>query len=285
LEPHVPHVPLSVPKTNFFALANGLWSSLQSEAATMAALPCMSTLLNVISSSQDIYEATAKVLAYELLSETDGRAELAEELHKCFRSSKEVREGLLADLSKALAEDVACRSYLQPFLFFKGLHATSVGRISHWYWCKDTPSDMTFALFLQSRSSITYGVDIHPGAVLGPGLFVDHASGVVIGETSVVGANVSLLHGVTLGGTGKPDGQFKRHPTIGDNVTIGALATLLGNIQIADNATVGAQAVITKDVGEGETAIGTNKILSKSVSTARKERASDQEQDVWFYNI
>uniref|UniRef100_A0A0E0KA15 serine O-acetyltransferase n=1 Tax=Oryza punctata TaxID=4537 RepID=A0A0E0KA15_ORYPU len=124
-------------------------------------------------------------------------------------------------------------------------------RAAHALWSDNRRAP---ALLLQSRASEVFGVDIHPGARIGCGILLDHATGVVIGETAVVGYDVSILHGVTLGGTGKESGD--RHPKVGDGVLIGAGASVLGNVHIGDGAKIGAGAVVLRDVADGTTAVG-----------------------------
>ena len=132
-----------------------------------------------------------------------------------------------ADILAVFDRDPACHRYLQPLLFFKGFQALQCYRIGHWLW-QQRRTDMAY--FIQMRTSEVFGVDIHPGARMGSGIMIDHAHSIVIGETAVVGDNVSMLHSVTLGGTGKEDGD--RHPKIGDGVLIGAGAAVLGNIRV-----------------------------------------------------
>ena len=147
--------------------------------------------------------------------------------------------------------DPACRGYLQPFLFFKGFIALQTYRIGHWLWVNDRQA---LALYLQSRISELFQVDIHPAAVIGSGVFLDHGTGIVIGETAVVGDAVSMLHGVTLGGTGAERGD--RHPKIGKGVLLGAGAKVLGNIHVGDYAKVASGSVVLKEVPAGCTAAG-----------------------------
>lgn len=124
-------------------------------------------------------------------------------------------------------------------------------KLSHYFYKK---KKYTIARFIQNIGKRKTGIEIHPGATMGNNLFIDHGTGVVIGETAIIGDNVTLFHGVTLGTTGKEKG--KRHPTIGDNVLIGANATVLGNLKIGDNAKIGAGAVVLKDVKENTTVVG-----------------------------
>ncbi|MCH6255530.1 serine O-acetyltransferase [Puniceicoccaceae bacterium K14] len=140
---------------------------------------------------------------------------------------------------------------MSPFLFFKGFSALSSYRFAHYLWHENRRE---LALYLQSLISKTFGVDIHPAARIGKGILIDHATGVVIGETAVVGNNVSLLHNVTLGGTGKECGD--RHPKVGDGVLIAAGAKVLGNIKIGDGAKVGAGSVVLRDVRPHCTVVG-----------------------------
>ena len=152
-------------------------------------------------------------------------------------------EAARADLVAVHDRDPACHRYLQPLMYFKGYQAVQAYRVGHWLW-KTGRRDM--ALFVQMRISEMFGVDIHPAARIGKGLMIDHAHSIVIGETAVVGDNVSMLHSVTLGGTGKEDGD--RHPKIGHGVLIGAGAKVLGNIHVGANSRIAAGSVVLADV-------------------------------------
>ena len=156
-----------------------------------------------------------------------------------------------ADLGAVFDRDPACHSHLEAFLFFKGFHAFEAYRIAHWLWRQKREG---MALFFQSRISQLFGVDIHPAAELGRGIMIDHASGVVIGETAVVEDDVSLLHGVTLGGTGKKVGD--RHPKVRRGVLLSAGATVLGNVEIGESSRVGAGSVVVKSVPAQCVAVG-----------------------------
>jgi serine O-acetyltransferase len=147
------------------------------------------------------------------------------------------------DISSVLERDPAARNRLEVFLVYSGLHAIWMHRISHWLWLHKL---RFFARWLSQITRAWTGIEIHPGASLGPGVFIDHGMGVVIGETAEVGADVTLYHGVTLGGTSLEKG--KRHPTIGDRVVIGAGAKVLGAIMIGDDSRIGANAVVVKSV-------------------------------------
>uniref|UniRef100_A0A7S2SRF1 serine O-acetyltransferase n=1 Tax=Rhizochromulina marina TaxID=1034831 RepID=A0A7S2SRF1_9STRA len=149
--------------------------------------------------------------------------------------------------------DPAADGPLNALLNFKGFHALQTYRAAHILY--HTPGRQPLALWLQSRASQVFGADIHPAARLGEGLFLDHATGVVIGATAATGPNCSFLHGVTLGATGK-DGGGERHPKLGANVLVGCGASILGNIQIGDNAKIGASSIVLRPIPAGATAVG-----------------------------
>ncbi|MGA0539253.1 serine O-acetyltransferase [Neotabrizicola sp. VNH66] len=156
-----------------------------------------------------------------------------------------------ADLMAVYERDPACHRYMQPVLFFKGYQAVQAYRVGHWLWqC----GRMDMAYFVQMRVSEVFGVDIHPAAVIGRGIMIDHAHSIVIGETAVVGDNVSMLHSVTLGGTGKEDGD--RHPKIGNGVLIGAGAKVLGNIRVGNCSRIAAGSVVLEEVPSNTTVAG-----------------------------
>jgi serine O-acetyltransferase len=156
-----------------------------------------------------------------------------------------------ADVMAVFDRDPACHRYIQPLLFFKGFQAVQAYRVGHWLWAQGR-RDMAY--YVQMRVSEVFGVDIHPAAKIGMGLMIDHAHSIVIGETAVVGDNVSMLHSVTLGGTGKEDGD--RHPKIGNGVLIGAGAKVLGNIQIGHCSRIAAGSVVLQDVPPNKTVAG-----------------------------
>ena len=160
-------------------------------------------------------------------------------------------ENLNHALERVLENDPAARNKIEVFLLYPCIHALIAYRIGHSFYkhkCFFT------ARLISQISRFFTGIEIHPGATIGNGLFIDHGMGAVIGETAEVGDDVMLYHGVTLGGTGKHKG--KRHPTVGNGVTIGAGAKVLGPIKIGDNAKIGANAVVLKEVPEGATAVG-----------------------------
>lgn len=163
----------------------------------------------------------------------------------------EILHSALTDMLATYDRDPACEDLSTPFLFLKGFHALQAHRIAHWLWHRGRH---TLALFFQSQISVGLDVDIHPAARMGHGILVDHATGIVIGETAVVENDVSILHAVTLGGTGKETGD--RHPKVRHGVLLGAGCKVIGNIEIGAGAKVGAGSVVLEDVPPHVTVAG-----------------------------
>jgi serine O-acetyltransferase len=155
------------------------------------------------------------------------------------------------DIASVFDRDPAAQNWFEVLLCYSGLHAVWVHRVNHRLWAHGF---RTLARFLSQAARFFTGIEIHPGAQIGRRLFIDHGMGVVIGETSIVGDNVTLYQGVTLGGTGKEHG--KRHPTLGSNVVIGGGAKVLGNITVGDNCRIGAGSVVVRDVPDNSTVVG-----------------------------
>jgi serine O-acetyltransferase len=168
-----------------------------------------------------------------------------------FASDPSLADAARADLVAVYERDPACHRLIQPILFFKGFLAVQSYRLAHWLW---TQRRKDLAYFIQARTSEVFGVDIHPAARIGKGIMIGHAHSVVIGETAVVGDNVSMLHSVTLGGTGKEEED--RHPKIGDGVLIGAGAKVLGNIRVGHCSRIAAGSVVLADVPPCKTVAG-----------------------------
>ena len=160
-------------------------------------------------------------------------------------------QSMREDVRAVLEQDPAAKSALEVVLCYSGLHALWWYRVNHWLW---TNQIRLAARWLSQLARWLTGIEIHPGAQIGRRLFIDHGMGVVIGETAIVGDNVTLYQGVTLGGTGKE--SAKRHPTIGNSVVIGAGAKVLGNILVGDNSRVGAGSVVLRDVPDNSTVVG-----------------------------
>lgn len=168
------------------------------------------------------------------------------------------------DLNKVMENDPAARSKIEVFLLYPTIHALIAYRISHYLYINKL---FFLARLISQISRFFTGIEIHPGAKIGRGLVIDHGMGVVIGETAEIGDNVLLYHGVTLGGTGKDKG--KRHPTVGNNVVIGAGAKVLGPIYIGSNSKIGANSVVLNNVPEGATSVG---IPAKNIIKIKEEK-------------
>ena len=192
---------------------------------------------------KDFSAMLSVTLSCQLAGEVMDRTELEKMFDILYLKYPELLICAGKDLHATVLRDPACTSYLEPLLFFKGFQGLQAYRAAHALWLegRSFPAKM-----IQSIVSRKFGMDFHPAAKIGHGLLIDHATNIVIGETAVVRNNVSFLHGVTLGGTGKETGD--RHPKIGNGVMLGAHAQLLGNIHIGDGAKIGAGAVVVTDV-------------------------------------
>ena len=230
-----------------------VWAALRNEAEhTARTEPALASLVNaVILSNDSLGDALSYQLAHKLGDQELRAMSLRELAIQAYRSAPELVVTAEADLKAVYERDPACKGYVQPFLFFKGFQALQTQRIAHWLWGQGRE---TMAFYLQSRMSEIFQVDIHPATRIGSGVFIDHGTGIVIGETAVIGDDVSLLQGVTLGGTGAERGD--RHPKIGRGVLLGAGAKVLGNIQIGDYAKIASGSVVLKPVPDHCTAAG-----------------------------
>lgn len=235
------------------AMVDPVWHRIRVEAQEMATKESIlsgflhSTILN----HRSFDDAMAFHLAQKLGNADVRPIQLRELLDEVLRAAPEIGEAYRADVVAYYDRDPACHTYIQPVLHYKGFHALQTNRIAHWLWMNDR-RDM--ALFLQNRMSDLFAVDIHPAARIGKGVFIDHATGIVIGETAVVEDDVSMLHGVTLGGTGKETGD--RHPKIRRGVLISVGAKVLGNIEIGEYSRIGAGSVVLHAVPPHCTAVG-----------------------------
>jgi len=230
-----------------------VWASLRNEAERAAREePALASLLNTVILSHDhLADALSFQLARKLGDQELSAMSFREIADEAFAADPSLVTAAEADLKAVFERDPATKGYVQPFLFFKGFLALQTHRVAHWLW---THSRQTLALHLQSQGSQVFQVDIHPAARVGSGVFLDHGTGIVIGETAVVGDDVSMLHGVTLGGTGAQRGD--RHPKIGKGVLLGAGAKVLGNIEIGDYAKIASGSVVLKPVPAHCTAAG-----------------------------
>ena len=233
-------------RTNVTTL-DPVWTRVREEAFdAVRAEPLMGGLIH---SSLLHHPSLERALAYrfslKLASGEMSEQILREIADEAYAADPDLGQAARADLTAVFDRDPACQRFMQPILFFKGYQAVQAYRIGHWLW-QNGRRDLAY--FVQMRVSEVFGVDIHPAARIGRGIMIDHAHSIVIGETAVVGDNVSMLHSVTLGGTGKEDGD--RHPKIGNGVMIGAGAKVLGNIHIGYCSRIAAGSVVLQDVPE-----------------------------------
>lgn len=201
------------------------------------------------------HETLESALAYSLAAKLTavGMSEqfLREVADEAMAADPSIGRAARIDALATFERDPACHRLIQPILYFKGYQAVQAYRIAHWLWMQKR---YDLAYFIQMRTSEQFGVDIHPAARIGLGIMIDHAHSIVIGETAVVGDNVSMLHSVTLGGTGKEEED--RHPKVGDSVLIGAGAAVLGNIKVGNCSRIAAGSVVLKDVPPKTTVAG-----------------------------
>lgn len=176
-----------------------------------------------------------------------------------------------ADVVATVDRDPATNRFLEPLLYYKGFHAIQAYRLAHWLWNKGRKD---FALYIQSRSSAAFQTDIHPAARIGRGIFLDHATGLVVGETAVIEDDVSMLHSVTLGGTGKEDGD--RHPKIRHGVLIGAGAKILGNIEVGHCSRIAAGSVVVQPIPNNVTVAGVPAKVIGKAGCSEPARTMDQ---------
>jgi len=200
----------------------------------------------------DTLEAAVIHRVAERLDHADVSAELIRKAYRdAIEDEPQIGEAFRADIVAVFDRDPATDRFVEPLLYYKGFAAIQTHRLAHWLWNQGRKD---FAYYLQSRSSAVFQCDIHPAAKVGRGIFLDHATGLVVGETAVIGDNVSMLHDVTLGGTGKDHGD--RHPKIADGVLIGAGAKIIGNITVGHCARVAAGSVVLQAVPNNVTVAG-----------------------------
>lgn len=200
---------------------------------------------------KSIEKALSYRIAAKLASNEMSMVVVREIVEEAYVANPELVAASRADLVAIYERDPACHRLLQPILYFKGYQAIQAYRVGHYLWDQ---GHRDLAYFFQMRVSEIFGVDIHPAAKLGRGIMIDHAHSIVIGETAVVGDNVSMLHSVTLGGTGKEEED--RHPKIGDGVLIGAGAKVLGNIKVGNCSRIAAGSVVLAEVPACKTVAG-----------------------------
>lgn len=250
-----------------------IWSTVRDEAeAVVSAEPALGGFVFATVLSHDRLEDAICHRLSQRINHADVDAGL---INQTFRQVLAARPELgsifRADLAAVFDRDPACHRYLEPLLYFKGFHALVTHRFAHELW-KAGRKD--FALYLQSQASRIFSTDINPAARIGKGIMLDHATGLVVGETATIGDNCSILHGVTLGGSGKEKGD--RHPKIGNNVMIGAGATVLGNITVGNCCMIAAGSVVLKDVPPLTTVAGVPAKVVGPASCPEPARTMDQ---------
>jgi len=230
-----------------------VWGRIRTEAGE--AIEYEPLLGGVIHSSILHHKTLESALAYRIslkLASTEMPEQILREIcDAAYKADPSLAVAARADIVAVHDRDPACDRFIQPMLFFKGFQAVQAYRVSHWLW-REGRRDM--ARFFQMRASEVFGIDIHPAARIGKGIMIDHAHSIVIGETAVVGDNVSMLHSVTLGGTGKEEED--RHPKIGNGVLIGAGAKVLGNIRVGNCSRIAAGSVVLQEVPPCKTVAG-----------------------------
>tara|TARA_Y100000588_G_scaffold24440_1_gene24471 strand:+ start:1033 stop:1842 length:810 start_codon:yes stop_codon:yes gene_type:complete len=222
-----------------------IWTTLLSEAEAVAAKEAiLAKVLNeFVLEREGFADALGWRLAARLGRSSVPEKDLRELIRDAFLDDAEALDKVCSDVRAVRERDPACRDFLSPFLYFKGFQALAGFRAANYLWRQDRRE---LAQYLQSLIAAVYAVDVHPAAKVGKGILLDHATGFVAGETTVIEDNVSILHEVTLGGTGKERGD--RHPKIRSGVLIGAGAKILGNVEIGEGARIGAGSVVLKDV-------------------------------------
>jgi serine O-acetyltransferase len=253
-------------------LLDPVWDRLRGEAeAVIAEEPALAGLaLSAILHQPSLEAAVAHRVASRLDHAALAADIIEQTFHEAFADDSALGEAFRADIGAVMDRDPACTRALEPLLYFKGFHAIQTHRLAHWLWNRKRHD---FALYLQSRSSEVFQTDIHPAARIGRGIFLDHATGLVVGSTALIEDNVSMLQNVTLGGTGKERGD--RHPKIRHGVLIGAGAKILGNIEVGHCARIAAGSVVLHPVPANATVAGVPAKVIGSAGCAEPSRSMD----------
>jgi serine O-acetyltransferase len=264
---------MSAKKSSETAREKAFWEQIRKEAQTTAKQePEMAAILKASILAHDTFAAALAHFLGQRLGGVDGNAATIRDLsRKAFADDPAILQSAIKDMQASRERDPACRTLIQPFLNFKGVAALSSYRVAHWLWNNRKPM---LAYYIQSLCSQVFQVDIHPAARLGSGIFLDHAHSLVIGETSVVGDDVSILHSVTLGGSGREHGD--RHPKIGRGVLISAGAKILGNIKVGEEARIAAGSVVLQDVPPHATVAGVPAKLVRGSTPQHPAQDMDQ---------
>jgi serine O-acetyltransferase len=250
-----------------------VWTRIRREAETVALTePELASFIYSSVLHHDTLETAVAHRIGERLDHADVSGELIRQAYAdALEESPAIGEAFRADIVATFDRDPATNRFIEPLLFFKGFHAIQTHRLANWLWNK---ARKDFAFYLQSRASAVFQTDIHPAARIGRGIFLDHATGLVVGETAVIDDDVSLLHDVTLGGTGNEIGD--RHPKIRRGVMIGAGAKILGNIEIGHCARIAAGSVVLQSVPNNKTVAGVPARVIGEAGCAEPSRTMDQ---------
>tara|TARA_B110000263_G_scaffold35971_1_gene27662 strand:- start:741 stop:1520 length:780 start_codon:yes stop_codon:yes gene_type:complete len=254
-------------------MADKLWTKVRSDAElAIKSEPLLSILIqSAILNHSSLQESLIYQIAKKLCSTEVPYKIIYEVANEAFCVDPRLLKSVQADLLAVFDRDPSCNSVVQPILYFKGFVAIQAYRVSHWLWNNNR---YDFAYLIQSRSSEVFGIDIHPAAKIGNGLMIDHAHSIVIGETATVGNDVSMLHSVTLGGTGSRG--LQRHPTIEDGVLLGAGAKVLGNITVGHCSKVASGSVVLKSVPPKKTVAGVPAKIVGETGCAQPSITMDQ---------
>ena len=255
------------------ASVDPIWSAVQADARHIVQTePAMASFVYATVLNHDRLE---DAIIHRIAQRLDNHVVSAEMIRSTFEDAvaddPSLREAMRVDLAAVYDRDPACHRYIEPVLYFKGFHAIETHRLAHWLWNRGRRD---LAYYLQSKASEVFQVDINPAVRVGKGIFLDHATGLVVGETAVIEDDVSILQDVTLGGTGKEDGD--RHPKIRHGVLIGAGAKILGNIEVGCCSKVAAGSVVLKPVPAHSTVAGVPARVIGEAGCKEPARSMDQ---------
>ena len=250
-----------------------VWTRIRQEAeAVVRAEPELGSFIYGSILHHDTLEQAVVGRISDRLDRADVSGELIRQAYaEALKDEPALGDAFRADIVAIYDRDPATNRFIEPVLYYKGFHAIQTYRLAHWLWTKGRKD---FAFYLQSRSSAAFQTDIHPAARIGRGIFLDHATGLVVGETAVIDDDVSMLHNVTLGGTGSETGD--RHPKIRHGVMIGAGAKILGNIEVGHCARIAAGSVVIKPVPHNTTVAGVPARVVGEAGCAEPSRTMDQ---------
>ncbi len=260
-------------KAATLALHDPVWRQLREEAAAMVvAEPALSSFVyETVLNHERLEEAVVHRLGDRLGQDVVSGSLIRQTYAEALASEPEIGECFRVDMVAVLDRDPACTRLLEPVLYFKGFHALQTHRLANWLWRQGR---VDFALYLQSRASEVFQADIHPAVPVGRGIFIDHATGLVVGSTAEIGDDVSILQDVTLGGTGKESGD--RHPKIRSGVLIGAGAKILGNLEIGSCSRIAAGSVVLASVPPHTTVAGVPARIVGQAGCSEPARQMDQ---------